>query len=108
MSEVRRADRSESWSEFVAAVLAAAGGDGGGREIVAHEVVDAEARGYESQGVMRVPSYVAAARSGETVSPDRAASCCATRPRPSSGTPHHGWGHVAALKATHECATPRP
>ncbi len=52
---------------------------------------------------MRVPSYVASARSGETVSPTELELL---RDAPSAVVwdAHHGWGHVAALKATQECA----
>ena len=104
MSEVATAARSiGELEEFVAAVLSGAGAAPEDAGIVAHEVVDAEARGYESQGVMRVPSYVAAARSGETVSPTELELL---RDAPSAVVwdAHHGWGHVAALKAMQECA----
>jgi LDH2 family malate/lactate/ureidoglycolate dehydrogenase len=103
MSEATTAARSiKELEEFVTAILVGAGVTTEDAAIVAREVVDAEARGYESQGVMRITSYVAAARSGETVSPTELELL---RDSPSAivWDAHHGWGHVAALRAMEQC-----
>jgi LDH2 family malate/lactate/ureidoglycolate dehydrogenase len=88
---------------FVTAILAAGGVTDDDAAIVAAEVVDAEARGYESQGLVRVASYVAAARDGATTSPT---SLELVRESPSAVAwdANHGWGHVATMRAMDECA----
>jgi L-2-hydroxycarboxylate dehydrogenase (NAD+) len=90
----------EQVERFVADVLTAAGADRGDATVVANEVADAEARGYEAQGLMRVPSYVAAARS--TASPTTL-EVLHSSPSAVAWDAHDGWGHVAALHATEEC-----
>jgi LDH2 family malate/lactate/ureidoglycolate dehydrogenase len=92
----------ERVQELVAEILAAAGASVDDAAVVAHEVVDAEARGYESQGLMRVASYVEAARAGVTRSPT---TLRLLRDAPSAVTwdADFGWGHVAALRAMEEC-----
>lgn len=104
MSESASRFTIEQLQDFVAEVLEAAGASSGDAAVVAAEVVDAEARGYESQGLMRVPSYVNAARSGETRSPT---SLVLLRESVSAVTwdADFGWGHVAALRAMDECVT---
>jgi LDH2 family malate/lactate/ureidoglycolate dehydrogenase len=93
----------EALESFVEAILTGAGVAPEDAVIVAAEVVDAEARGYESQGLMRVTPYVAAATNGTTVSPTslelvrESASALAW----DAG---HGWGHVATKRAMEECA----
>ena len=104
MNEVTVGPRSiEQLETLLTAILVGAGAAPDDASVVAKEVVDAEARGYESQGVMRVTSYVAAARSGATVSPTELELL---RESPSAVVwdAHHGWGHVAALRAMEECA----
>jgi LDH2 family malate/lactate/ureidoglycolate dehydrogenase len=104
MTEVTTANRTIAQLEtFVAEILTAAGASPEDAAIVANEVVDAEARGYESQGVMRVTQYTAAAKDRSAVSPVRLEL---VRESPSAlvWDAHHGWGHVAALRAIKECA----
>lgn len=103
MTETRPQAAVDRLEQLVTAILVGAGVAAEDATVVANEVVDAEARGYESQGLMRVPSYVAAATSGATASPTRLE---AIREAPSAVTwdAHDGWGHVAALRATEECA----
>jgi LDH2 family malate/lactate/ureidoglycolate dehydrogenase len=104
MNEVATASRSiDQLETFVTAILTGAGASPEDAAIVAREVVDAEARGYESQGVMRVASYAAAAGNGSTVSPTRLELI---RESPSAlvWDAHNGWGHVSALRAIAECA----
>jgi len=88
---------------FVRDVLIAAGVAAEEATLVAAEVVDAEARGYESQGLMRVTPYVKAAQSGDTRSPT---SLEPIRDAPSAFAwdAGFGWGHVAASRAMAECA----
>jgi LDH2 family malate/lactate/ureidoglycolate dehydrogenase len=87
----------------VTAVLVKAGVAPGDAAIVAAEVVDAEARGYEAQGLMRVSQYAKGAQSGSTASPT---SLEQLRESPSavSWDAGNGWGHVAAYTAMTECA----
>jgi L-2-hydroxycarboxylate dehydrogenase (NAD+) len=103
VTETRPQAAVDRLEQLVTAILVGAGVAAEDATVVANEVVDAEARGYESQGLMRVPSYVAAATSGATASPTRLE---AIREAPSAVTwdAHDGWGHVAALRATEECA----
>src|ERR1700722_15099515 len=83
-------------------LLVAAGAAPQDASIVAHEVVDAEACGYESQGLLRVESYVAKARSTE----GKPTQLLVVREAPSAVTwdSAHVWGHVATLRAMEECA----
>jgi LDH2 family malate/lactate/ureidoglycolate dehydrogenase len=88
--------------DLVQAMLVAAGASAEDAAVVADEVVDAEERGYESQGLVRVPNYVQLARSGQARSP--------SEPEVLSETPatlaldaRHGWGHVIALDAMRRC-----
>jgi LDH2 family malate/lactate/ureidoglycolate dehydrogenase len=92
----------EGLERFVAAILVGAGASPDDAAAVADEVVDAEARGYDSQGLIRIPSYVAAATSGATHSPTRL-ECIRDSPSAVAWDAHHGWGPVAALRATEEC-----
>lgn len=104
MSDAANPVRSiEELEAFVSEILVGAGAAPDDASIVAREVVDAEARGYESQGVMRVPSYAAAAAKRAPASPTRLELL---RDAPSAVVwdAHHGFGHVAALKAMEECA----
>jgi LDH2 family malate/lactate/ureidoglycolate dehydrogenase len=86
----------------VETMLVAAGASAGDAAIVSDEVVDAEARGYEAQGLLRVPSYVASVRGGETRSP---AMLRIVRDAPSAlaWDADHCFGHVAALQAMDVC-----
>lgn len=87
---------------FVQSVFAAAGSESGEALIVSREVVDAEARGYEAQGLMRVPSYVGALRDGSTSTPTTL-EVLRDAPSALAWDAHNGWGHVAALRATEQC-----
>jgi LDH2 family malate/lactate/ureidoglycolate dehydrogenase len=87
---------------FVCSILTEAGVAAEDAAIVANEVVDAEARGYEAQGLIRVAQYADAASSGATTSPTTL-ECLREAPSAVSWDAHDGWGHVAALRATEEC-----
>jgi LDH2 family malate/lactate/ureidoglycolate dehydrogenase len=82
-------------------ILVAAGAAREDAAIVANEVVDAEACGYESQGLLRLESYVASARS----SGRKPTELQVLRDAPSAVTwdSTHGWGHVATKRAIEEC-----
>lgn len=70
--------------------------------IVARHLVDAEARGKESQGLVRVSRYVGWARDGSIASPTEL-----TVERDAGSTlvvdAHRGWGHVAASRTIDLC-----
>jgi LDH2 family malate/lactate/ureidoglycolate dehydrogenase len=87
---------------FTTELLVAAGAAHEDAAIVAREVVDAEACGYESQGLLRVESYVAAARTMGGIPTELQV----LRESPSAVTwdSADGWGHVAAMRAMEECA----
>jgi uncharacterized oxidoreductase len=53
--------------EFAARLLAAGGASAEEAQIVARSLVDANMRGYDSHGVMRIPYYVQAIKDGEVV-----------------------------------------
>jgi L-2-hydroxycarboxylate dehydrogenase (NAD+) len=93
----------EELGTFVAAVLVAAGVTADDAVVVAHQVADAEACGYESQGLTRLGLYVNGARTGLTKSPT---VLTLVKQSPSAVTwdANHGWGPVAALRAVEECA----
>lgn len=70
--------------------------------LIAGHVVDAEARGNRSQGLVRVPAYLRWARAGEiapgaplTVERDQGAVLVLDA--------HNGWGHPAAARAMDLC-----
>ncbi|MGH2404724.1 MAG: Ldh family oxidoreductase, partial [bacterium] len=87
---------------LVEQMLQAAGVVADEAALVAAHLVDAEARGYGSQGLMRVATCVRWARGGEIASPTHV-----TVERDSGAAllidAHQGWGHVAALRAMHMC-----
>ena len=61
----------EQLLEFSAGLLVAGGAGESQARIVADSLVQANLRGHDSHGVMRVPYYVASMRSG-TIKPDAA------------------------------------
>ncbi len=71
-------------------------------KLVAEVMVDADERGYESQGMMRLPSYLRWARSGEFRSP---AAITVRREAPSaiSIDGGNGWGAVVTTRVMHMC-----
>ncbi len=71
--------------------------------LVADEVVDAEERGYDSQGFVRLPSYVRWARDGSIVSPARLELLSET-PATLTLDGGNGWGHVITLRAVQRTA----
>src|SRR5439155_10248598 len=74
----------------------------GEAELVAEVMVDAEERGYDSQGMMRLPSYLRWAKSGEFKSP---ASIKVTRTKPSALAVDgaNGWGAVVTTQVMSMC-----
>jgi LDH2 family malate/lactate/ureidoglycolate dehydrogenase len=89
VSELRRA---------AAEMLVACGVTVEDASVVADEIVDAEERGYDSQGLMRLPSYIGWARDGSIASPAMLELISET---PSTLTLDggNGWGHVITLRA---------
>lgn len=59
--------RPSQLQEFACQLLAAGGASADEALIVAHSLVEANLRGYDSHGVMRIPYYVQAIRDGEVV-----------------------------------------
>ena len=88
--------------DFVRAMLVAAGASAEDAGIVADVVVDAEERGYESQGLVRVPNYVQLARSGKARSPSQPTVLSET-PATLALDARSGWGHVVALDSMRRC-----
>lgn len=91
-----------SLEALVREALVAAGAADGDSVRVAHEVVDAEARGYEAQGLIRVPSYIGWMRDGAIVSPTILRELH-SQPSAVAWDAGDGWGHVAAWEAMEEC-----
>lgn len=89
--------------ELATEMLTKAGVTAEDAAIVADEVVDAEQRGYASQGLVRLPPYVRWALSGEIRSP-AAPEVLAERPAALTIDGRDGWGHVVALSAMRMCA----
>lgn len=87
---------------FVENVLVAAGATQSDAARVADEVVDAEARGYVSQGLLRVPSYVRWMREDAITTPT-ALRVLNDAPSALAWDAGDGWGHVAAWEAMEEC-----
>lgn len=87
---------------FATAALLAAGVVDGEAHLVAEVMVDAEERGYDSQGMMRLPSYLRWAKSGEFRSP---AAIKVTRERPSALAVDggNGWGAVVTTRVMDMC-----
>ena len=87
---------------FVTAALKAGGVVAGEAELVAEVMIDAEERGYDSQGVMRLPSYLRWAKAGEFKSP---ANIQLTRTRPSAIAVDggSGWGAVITTRVMDMC-----
>lgn len=88
--------------DFAQALLVAAGASIGDAAVVADEIVDAEERGYDSQGLVRLPIYVELARNGQARSPSEAAVLAET-PATLALDACGGWGHVIALDAMRRC-----
>lgn len=89
-------------TRLVAETLRAAGATEEDARLVADHVVDAEARGKTSQGLVRVSRYVGWARDGTIVSPTE------LRIEREEGATlvvdaRRGWGHVAALRTMELC-----
>ncbi len=89
-------------TDLIERIFTAAGVDPREARLVAIHVVDAEARGYVSQGLIRVPAYVKWARAGQiaprttlTIERDAAATLVVDA--------HNGWGHVAAIETMRLC-----
>jgi uncharacterized oxidoreductase len=59
--------RPSQLQEFAVQLLAAGGASADEARIVARSLVDANLRGYDSHGVMRIPYYVQAIKDGEVV-----------------------------------------
>ncbi|HEY1420142.1 MAG TPA: Ldh family oxidoreductase [Candidatus Dormibacteraeota bacterium] len=70
--------------------------------LVAEILIDAEERGYDSQGVMRLPQYLGWAKAGEYRSP---AVITVTRDAPSAIAVDggHGWGHPVTVSVMRMC-----
>ncbi len=88
--------------DFATAALKAAGVVEGEAELVAEVMIDAEERGYDAQGIMRLPSYLRWAKAGEFKSP---AMLKVTRTRPSAIAVDggRGWGAVVTTRVMDMC-----
>jgi LDH2 family malate/lactate/ureidoglycolate dehydrogenase len=93
---------SHDLRELAAALLTAAGAGRDDAATVADEVVDAEERGYDSQGLVRLPNYVQLARTGKARSPSEPAVLGETAATLTLDA-RSGWGHVIALDAMRRC-----
>jgi len=94
--------RAADLRPFVTAALKAVEVVDGEAELVAEVMVDAEERGYESQGLMRLPSYLRWAKAGEFRSP---AAINVTRTKPSAIAVDggNGWGAVVTARVMDMC-----
>lgn len=92
----------DALARIVAKILRAAGVADEDARLVAEHVVDAEARGKDSQGLVRVSRYAEWARDGSIVSPTELGV-----ERDGGATlvvdAHRGWGHVAAIRTMELC-----
>jgi uncharacterized oxidoreductase len=86
--------------ETFATQLLAAGGLGAEEAaLVAHSLVDANLRGHDSHGVMRIPSYLDTCRKGEVV-PGAELSAIRRSPTIFVGDAHWGFGQTQAQRLT--------
>jgi LDH2 family malate/lactate/ureidoglycolate dehydrogenase len=94
--------RTSELRAFATAALKAAGVVDGEAELVAEVMIDAQERGYDSQGVMRLPSYLRWAKSGQFRSP---ATLTVTRTKPSALAVDggNGWGAVVTTRVMDMC-----
>ena len=94
--------RSSDLRPFATAALKAVGVVDGEAELVAEVMVDAEERGYDSQGIVRLPSYLRWAKAGEFKSP---AKITVTRSKPSAIAVDggNGWGAVVTTRVMDMC-----
>ena len=94
--------RTDELRAFATAALKAAGVVDGEAELVAEVMIDAEERGYDSQGVLRLPTYLRWAKIGEFKSP---AQIKVTRTRPSAVAVDggNGWGAVVTSRVMDMC-----
>lgn len=87
---------------FVSSVVGAAGASKEESHLVAEVLVDAEERGYDSQGLIRLPVYVNSALKGQLVSPVQLEVRRQTAATFALDA-HDGWGAVVATRAMTMC-----
>lgn len=94
--------RSDDLRAFASSALQSAGVVAGEAKLVAEVMVDAQERGYDSQGMMRLPSYLRWARAGDFKSP---AAITLRREAPSaiSVDGGNGWGAVVTTRVMEMC-----
>lgn len=94
--------RSDDLRALTSSALRAVGVAADEAKLVAEVMVDAEERGYDSQGMMRLPSYLRWARAGEFRSP---AAITVRREAPSaiSVDGGNGWGAVVTTRVMQMC-----
>ena len=94
--------RGDVLRAFATRALVAAGVDEDEAALEAEVLVDADERGYDAQGLMRLPSYLGWAQKGQLRSP---AQIEVRRDSPAalSLDGHDGWGAVVATKAMGMC-----
>lgn len=94
--------RPDDLRAFASSALKAAGLVDEEAALVAEVMIDAEERGYDSQGVMRLPRYLEWAKSGDLHSP---ASPRVTRDSPSAIAVDggRGWGAVVTTRVMQMC-----
>jgi hydroxycarboxylate dehydrogenase B len=91
-----------SLRRFFASAFSAAGVVPEEAAVVADVLIEAEERGYESHGVMRLPSFLDMARGGALTSPARI-DVRREAPAAFSIDAHDGWGPVVALRVMRMC-----
>ena len=92
---------AETLLDFATRLLAAGGVGADEAALVARSLVDANLRGHDSHGVMRIPSYLESLRRGEVVAE---AELTAIREAPGVyiGDAHWGFGQTQAQRLTHK------
>src|SRR5687767_2606523 len=82
---------------FAAQLLKAGGASGDDAELVAASLVDANLKGYDSHGVMRIPYYVQAIKEGEVI-PGEQLTVLDEGPSRVVADANWGFGQVQALR----------
>src|ERR1700741_747502 len=82
---------------FAAQLLAAGGASPEEASLVASSLVDANLKGYDSHGVMRIPYYVQAIKEGE-VAPGEPLAILDEGPSRIVADGHWGFGQVQAMR----------
>jgi uncharacterized oxidoreductase len=87
-------------SDFATRLLMAGGIGADESRLIARSLVDANLRGHDSHGVMRIPYYLDSCRKGEVV-PGAPLTALRTSPGIFVGDGHWGFGQTQAQRLTH-------